>query len=139
MVRIAEPGNALFTTPVHDVVILRPPAQNATARGTPRATSFFASPVIFSGALVGRARVADDIANRNPQAVGQGRVETGPDRGRRDDERIHIPIFRMVHRLRALRMHRRGQVLAKAPALGRPVVIDHTHLVVPEAIDPVFP
>jgi hypothetical protein len=35
-------------------------------------------------------------------------------------------------------MHRRRQVLAKTPALGRAVVIDHAHLVVPESIDTVF-
>ena len=42
---------------------------------------------------VGRTRIADHVADRDAQSIGERSVEPSPLRWRLDDERIHVPIL----------------------------------------------
>ncbi len=122
---------------VDDVVILRPLHEAPLLPETLRPEAPDQARHV-EGALVRGARVADDVADRHAQAVGQGRIEAGPIWRRVHHVRIHVPILGMMQRLWPVCMQRGGEVLAKPPSVRRAVVIDDAHLVVTESVDTVF-
>ena len=89
-------------------------------------------------AFVRRARFTDNVANGDAQTVRERCIETRAHRRWYRHVRIHRPILGFLQRARSIKADGGGEILAKAPAARRAIVVDHAHLIVAKAVDAVF-
>src|SRR5688572_5000047 len=81
---------------------------------------------------------ADHTSNGDAEAVCQSGIEPGACGRKCHDVRIDAPILCFIKRARPVIVHRRREILAEPPAVRCAIVVDDAHLIVAEAIHPVF-
>ena len=92
---------------------------------------------MLSGRSSGRlaSPITSRMAMRSPSVSVVSKPAPSGGASRCKDSR---PSIGLLERARPVLVERRGQVLAKTPAVRRAVMIDDAHLVVAEAIDAIF-